>query len=51
VPPKLVSDLLFLEICDKELDGKFKELSLNILLSVYAILFHLQCLRWGLRLS
>jgi hypothetical protein len=48
VYPKLASDLLFLEKCDNELDGKFKELSLTILLNEYVILFHSQCLRWGL---
>jgi len=51
VPPKLASDLLFLEKCDKELDGKSKELSLNILLSEYVFLFQSQCLKWGVHLS
>ena len=51
MPPKLASDLLFLEKCGIVLDGKFKELSVNILLSEYVFLFHSQCLRWGLRLN
>jgi hypothetical protein len=51
VPPILASKLPFLEICGKELDGKFKELGLAVLLSVYTFVVHSQCLRWGLRLS